>query len=655
MTPLLLALIILLGSGLLAALAGRRPSLASAFGAGGAVLASIVGLVPVAGALAGGPAATAVFPWAMPGGSFAFRLDGLSAVFLLPLLLLTAVAAIFGAGYLRHGEHADRTGPAWLLYNVLTASMIGVCTASNALFFLFAWECMSLASFFLVAFEAEKESVRRAAWTYLVATHLGTAFLLALFLVLARAAGSFEFAAFAGVLDSRAAGACVLLAFVGFGTKAGVVPFHVWLPEAHPAAPSHVSAVLSGVMVKTGLYGLFRVLGLLGAPEPWWGWLLLGFGAAGALAGVAFALAQQDLKRMLAYSTVENVGLILMGAGLGFTGIAYDRPALAALGFAAAFLHTINHALMKGLLFLAAGTVAQATGTRNMDRLGGLLKLLPRTGYAFLIGAAAIAGVPLLNGFLGEFALLLGTLRGMLKAGPELALPLAAALVVLALTAGLAVAAFTRAAGLVFLGTPRSPEAGRAREAGPLMTLPLLALAAACLVLGLNGHRLLQAVTPAVSTFTADSPRTLANLAAGFARIGEVGAAALILLLAAGALRAWLLRGRSVRSAGTWDCGYVAPTARMQYTASSFAQPLVDLLGPLTRTRKQIELPAELFPAGGTLATHTPDPGREHLFDPLFAATRALFARFHFIQTGRIHLYVAYVVFTLIALLIWKS
>jgi len=286
-----------------------------------------------------------------------------------------------------------------------------VVVARNGVLFLMSWELMSLASFFLVTLEDEKESVRRAGWIYLIAMHLGTAFLLAMFLLLGQNAASLDFER----LSTAAApsGVFFLLAVIGFGTKAGFIPMHVWLPEAHPAAPSHVSAVMSGVMIKTGIYGLLRILTLLGPPAAWWGWTLVAIGIVSGILGVLYALAQHDLKRLLAYHSVENIGIIALGLGIGVLGISYSNPMMAALGFTGGLLHVVNHALFKSLLFLGAGSVLHATGTGELDRLGGLLKRMPVTGTTFLIGAVAISGLPPLNGFVSEFLIYLGVIAGL--------------------------------------------------------------------------------------------------------------------------------------------------------------------------------------------------------------------------------------------------
>jgi formate hydrogenlyase subunit 3/multisubunit Na+/H+ antiporter MnhD subunit len=471
------------------ALALARARWASTVGAGGAVAGCALALSPSLQALLGRPVDPVRWSWSIPGGTLSFALDPLSGFFLLPTLVLAAAAAVYGHEYLRASAPPEGLGEAWLCYNLLVVSMALTLVAQNGVLFLLAWETMALTSFFLVVFERDKGGVRRAGWTYLVATHLGGAALLAMFVLAAGAAGSFEFSDLArlAVEPSGFKGLIFLLAVVGFGTKAGFVPLHVWLPEAHPAAPSHVSAVMSGVMIKTGIYGLVRLLVLLGPPAVWWGWLLVGIGVTSGILGVLFALAQHDLKRLLAYHSVENVGIITLGLGLGTVGLAAGMPALTVLGFGGGLLHVLNHALFKGLLFLGAGCVLRAAATREIDRLGGLLRRMPWTGACFLVGAAAIAGLPPLNGFVSEFLIYLGAFRGAVGAAgaATVIVPALATIGALALIGGLAAACFTKAFGIVFLGEPRTAAAEAAHEAGAAMRGPMVALAAACVIIGL--------------------------------------------------------------------------------------------------------------------------------------------------------------------------
>ncbi len=389
-----------------------------------------------------------------------------------------------------------------------------------------------------------------------------------------------------------------ILAVAGFGAKAGFIPFHVWLPEAHPAAPSHVSAVMSGVMIKTGIYGLLRTITFLGPPAQWWGWLLIGIGLVSGILGVLFALAQHDLKRLLAYHSVENIGIITLGLGLGLLGVAEHAPALAVLGFGGGLLHVINHALFKGLLFLGAGSVLHATGTLEIDLLGGLIKRMPWTAGTFLAGAVAISGLPPLNGFISEFLIYAGAYRAVGE--PSTAATGAAIIIGLALIGGLAAACFTKAFGIVFLGEPRSEAAAHGHEAGWAMRIPMLALAAGCALIGLVAPWVVSLTSGAVAIVSGLSAAVVqSQVASVMSPLASVVLAACLFALTAALLawvRRWILSGRPVEKSCTWSCGYARPTARMQYTASSFAQPLTGMFDLFLRQKAKFDKPEGIFP-----------------------------------------------------------
>jgi formate hydrogenlyase subunit 3/multisubunit Na+/H+ antiporter MnhD subunit len=643
MTLFLVGLGVVLAGGLLA-LRGSAVVAATA-----TVVGCGLGLIPAVRVLAGAPAESLRAAWSVPYGSFAVEIDALSALFLVPVLGLSALAAVYGAGYLGRGN-----GPAWFFTALLVASMALVVVARNGVLFLVAWETMALASFFLVAHESAKREVRDAAWTYLVATHIGAAFLLAFFVLIGRGAGSLDFDRL-GAYPRALGPTLFVLALVAFGSKAGFMPMHVWLPDAHPAAPSHVSALMSGVMIKTGIYGLLRAILLLGPPPAWWGWTLVAIGCVSGVLGVLFALAQHDLKRLLAYSSVENIGIIALGIGLGLVGVSAGAPALAALGFAGALLHLVNHAAFKGLLFLGAGSVLHATGTRDMDHLGGLLKRMPLTGASFLVGAAAISGLPPLNGFVSEFLIFLGAFGGGASLPAAQAVPAIATIGALALIGGLAAACFTKAFGIVFLGEPRGAHAEHAHDPGIAMRLPMFALAAACVAIGVLAPFAIDPLAPAVGQMAGRlAQERLAEAATPLAYVAAGGAGILALVTLLALVRLALLRGREVGEGGTWGCGYAQPTARMQYTSSSFAQPLTELFAPVLRTRRRLDAPAGLFPKGASLATETPDVCREALFRPAFLLVGWALARLGWLQQGRVHLYVLYIALTLLVLLVWK-
>jgi len=624
-------------------------------GAGCTVFGCLCGIVPAVRVVLGEPSQSLRMAWDVPYGSIFLELDPLSGFFLIPVFLLCALAAIYGAQYLEEYRGRKALAPPWFFFNLLVASMVIVILARNGVLFLVAWEVMALSSFFLVTFEDEKESTGQAGWIYLVASHIGTSFLLAMFILLGRANGSLDFDRFSA---SSGAGLLFVMALLGFGTKAGFIPLHIWLPEAHPAAPSHVSAVMSAVMIKTGIYGLLRVMMSLGTPQAWWGWVLCGIGLTSGIIGVLLALAQHDLKRLLAYHSVENIGIIALGLGVGVLGLRVGSPAVAVIGFAGALLHVLNHALFKGLLFLAAGNILHSTHTREIDHLGGLLKRMPRTGLIFLVGAAAISGLPPLNGFVSEFLIYLASFRGATSLGVAGSAPMLAAIAGLALIGGLAAACFTKAFGMVFLGQPRTAHAEHAREVGVAMVLPGFVLAAGCILIGLLGATVVASMAPVVSEVTGLSAAivrtSLLEAAHSVAFVSLTGGAlvGIAALLALG--RAIVLSGRPVSSNVTWDCGYAEPSRRMQYTASSFAQPLTDTFGLLLQTRRDLVAPRGLFPTEASLATETPDPYQEYIFQPFLRAIGRGFSTFRLVQQGQVQVYILYIAVTLILLLLWQ-
>jgi formate hydrogenlyase subunit 3/multisubunit Na+/H+ antiporter MnhD subunit len=481
-TPFILGLVLLVLAGAGCVVLGANSRVGEHWyrvltGAGCALL-----VVPAMRVLGGGTIDEVRLHAGVPGGPWVFGIDALSALFLLIIAAVGAAAAYYGATYLR----GHRRGPlAHLLLTLLIGELALVVVARAAMPFLVAWESMAVTAYLLIVFDHEQPEVRRAGLLYLVATHTGTLALLLMFAVWGNGATDLTFASLAaGRLPGEVAPAAVLmLALVGFGLKAGVVPLHVWLPPAHAAAPSHVSAFLSGVVIKMGIYGLFRVVALLDSIPAWWGWLLLASGALSGVLGVLWALAQHDLKRLLAFHSVENIGIILLGLGAGVLGLANDSPVVAQLGFASAALHTVNHALFKSLLFMGAGSVYQATHTREIDQLGGLARWMPRTAALFLIGSAAIVGLPPLNGFVSEWLLFRSFMHAGLEAGGLRVAVLAGP--VLGLIGALALACFAKVVGMIYLGTPRgTAETGGSESPSGLMH-PQIALAAGCAVIGL--------------------------------------------------------------------------------------------------------------------------------------------------------------------------
>jgi hydrogenase-4 component B len=506
-----------------------------------------------------------------------WQLDGISAFFGLVILSIAAVTTLYAIGHSRH-QHGFPGSP--VLYLIFILAMLGVVIAGDGFTFLLAWETMSLTSFGLVLTDHRRKVVREAAWAYLVMTHTATAFIVAAFLLLARTTGSLVFAdwtARADALDPAVASLVFGLGLIGFGTKAGMIPLHVWLPRAHPVAPAHVSALMSGVMIKLGIYGLVRLSFDWLAPGPaWWGALVLALGATSAVLGVLYALMQHDLKRLLAYHSVENIGIILLGIGVALVGRSQSLPSVVAIGLAAALFHVANHATFKALLFMGAGAIDSAVGTREIERLGGLIRRMPLTALCFLVGSAAISGLPPLNGFASEWLTFQSLLTlGRVAEEPQTALLPLLAGGALALTAALAVACFVKAFGVSFLAMPRSAEAAAAREAGVLELIAMGALALACIALGIAAVPVVwgigQLVPAAAISFPAPA---LGPVGVGAGRLVVPGIALVLVALAALAVLVPRLLG-PVRSrvAETWACGITLQPIH-EYTATAFAKPI---------------------------------------------------------------------------------
>jgi hydrogenase-4 component B len=599
------------------------------------------------------------------------RVDSLSALFLVALGLVGAACSVFGIGYRSHA--APDRDPVAAAYPVFIAALALVFGAANVVSFLLAWELMALASAALVVGSRPDAVTARAGYLYLALTHLATAGLVVAFAMLASASGSFDLASFgpaAAGLSPAARDAVFLLLLVGFATKAGAIPFHVWLPRAHPVAPSHVSALMSGVMIKAGIYGLVRFgLEILGPGPSWWGLLVLGIGVASAVLGVLYALMENDLKRLLAFSSIENVGIILIGVGVSMLATEQGIGPLAALALAAALVHALNHAVFKSLLFLAAGAVQSGAGTRDLNRLGGLVRAMPATMLAFAIGAAAIAGLPPLNGFVGEWL----TFQALVGAGADAALsPVTRSAALLAigglgLTAALALACFVKATGVGFLALPRSAGAAAAQEGGRSMAGAMAALAAVVVGLGLAAGPVAGAVAGiARDTLTAGTPG-LADLvprggAAPGAAVpslagGPVYAAAgvgLALAFVAGAIWFIGVRGRAVRHVPTWTTG-VAPEPAFEYTGASFAKLILLYFGQVLRPSREVTVelhPGTPFPRTIRYRGEPRQVLEERLYGPVHRAAVGAAQLARRLQGGSLQLYLAYSVVAVVLLLV---
>ena len=627
-------------------------------------LGGVLGLVLFAiglGAVSGS-AEVAVLTIGLPTLPFHLRLDSLSAFFLIVIGCAAAGVSAFAAGYFRRGEGTP-PGLLCLEYHVFLASMAGVVLADDAYSFMVMWETMALSSFFLVTANHRIPEIRSAGYLYLLMAHIGAIGILMCFGVLQAGTGDYTFASMrAQNLTPFWGSVAFLLAVFGFGTKAGALPLHVWLPEAHPAAPSPVSALMSGVMLKTAIYGLLRVLfDLLHVQLWWWGGLLLALGLATALFGVVFAAAQVDMKRLLAYSSIENIGLMFAGIGLAVVFSAYGMLPMAALALTASLYHVAAHALFKSLLFLSTGSVLHATAERNLGKLGGLIRTMPWVAWLTLLGVLASAGLPPLGGFVSEWLLLQSFLfaPGLPDPVLNMLIPVVAALI--ALVAALAGYTMVKFFGVIFLGRPREEKLAHAHDAGPWERAGMVWLAAGCIGLGLLPIQFIRVIEPVTQQLvgaglgeaTAAGRWLLAPTSVERASYSPV---IFLLGVAASCALAYLLVRRfyhgRLRRADLWDCGYPGQTPRMQDTAEGFGQPIRQIFTPFFRMQRELPSPFDSRPRYRVVVE---DPIWHALYLPIAAAVARVARVVGLLQQGRIAVYLLYSFVTLIAMLLVVS
>lgn len=649
MTLLFVALLALFALAVVGVAARRSPWVGTAVYGGTAAACGLIGLWAVEALVGRGGVAAAVLPIGLPWIGVHLRADGVSAFFLLVVALGGVTASLFGWGYerahVRAAAHhaADHThgesGPVLPFFPLFLAGMSLVLLANDAFSFLVSWEFMSLTSWLLVLSTHREPDTPDAARLYLVMAVLGTACLLLAFGLLVGTGGDYRFDAIRQhPPEAGAAALTVLLVVLGAGSKAGLVPLHVWLPLAHPAAPSHVSALMSGVMTKVAVYALVRVLfDLLGEPVWWWGGALMAAGAVTAVMGVLYALMQDDVKRLLACSTIENIGVIVIALGLALVFKASHTPVIAALALSAALLHVVNHSLFKSLLFFVAGAILTATGTRDLNRLGGLIHRMPTTAVLALIGAAAISALPPLNGFVGEWLLFQAILNA--PALPEWSLKIGIAVVgaAVALATALAAACFVRLYGIAFLGRPRSTEAGRAGEVGRAMLAGMAIPAALCVALGVLPTLVIRLFEPAVRAMVQAGPfddrsyqpwiwlaptSAIGNSYNGLILLAMIAALSVALVLA---IHRWA--SDRVRRSIAWGCGHdgTDPAALSQYSASSFAQPIRRAFGgTVFNARDRVDMPEPGDTRPASLTVRWTDPAWAFLFTPVRRAVNWL-------------------------------
>lgn len=601
--------------------------------------------------------------------SLDLKIDNLSAFFLLALSILVFCVSIYSIGYISHYIGKRNVGLFNFLYPTFILTMMFVLTSANAIFFYISWETMSLLSYFLVVFESEKDENHRAGTLYIVMTHLATAFLLIGFMIIFSYTKSFDLYDSSAAMPEMAKNIVFLLFLIGFGTKAGVIPLHIWLPYAHPAAPSNVSALMSGIMIKTAIYGLIRfVLCYLGVEQTWWGGLILVLGMISAVLGVAYALMEHDIKRLLAFHSVENIGIILIGLGVSFLAFAHQNALVGGLALTAALLHTFNHTLFKGGLFLGAGSIQYAAHTKDIEKLGGLIKKMPLTSLFVLCFSLAISAIVPFNGFISEWLTYQSLFASILSEQISLNILFILAVAALGLTGALAAACFVKLFGISFLGLPRSEQANKAEDVPVSMNIGMGILAFFCLIIGLFPLPVLRLIDAV--TFSLGGSSIFGELRGGFmlayypltVSANAISPLAFLLLVIALILLSLLviriIGGRYIeRKYGTWDCGFEGLTSRMQYTATGFAKPLKIVLRILLRPTRKLTVEGESFyhPKSIKYTTSAGSIFEDFLYRPVLQAIRLFSQKTKFqIQTGNIHSYLFYIFATILILMVYN-
>lgn len=649
-----------------AAILGRKPRTANVVAHMTSLLGGVTGTVAALNALLDNQIIS-LSAWHIAADvPLSFRVDALAAFFLLVICLTAAAASIYSIGYVTEYYNRKNIGLLGGGLNLFLFSMTCVVTVDNAFAFLIAWELMSLVSFFLVMYEHERPEVRRAGYVYIVMTHIGTIFIIISFLALFIFAGNFSFTAFQNMssqLPGWLKNLVFIMVLIGFGTKAGIVPLHVWLPRAHPAAPSHISALMSAVMIKTAAYGILRVcFDFLGGVSVWWGAILLAAGALSAFIGILYGLAENDIKRFLAYSSAENMGIIFMGIGAALIFNSYHQPLLAALALTAALYHILNHAMFKSTLFMGAGAVLFTTHTRNINELGGLIKRMPETAVFFLAGGLALSALPPFNGFVSEWA----TFQSLLHLSFDINNPwwkiiggLAAS--ILGITGALAAGGFIKHFGTAFLAMPRSKNAEHAEEVPAAMRLGMAISALFCLVLGIWPgfvltiieninkkifHIHLTGNTICYIPFTGHSPESLFP---GIAMLTLLGIPTLIIIL----LRI-LLGSNTIQTGETWNCG-TPLKASMEYTGTSFSHPVLRILQRLIGTHGTVKVYEQYayYPRKIGYHLYNYHSIEDIAYKPLVTLAVKLSQVIRLIQNGNLQSYLAYMIITLIMALLW--
>ncbi len=581
-------------------------------------------------------------------GEIPLVLDSLSAWFIIVISITFITSSIYGAKYMEaYEERKSNLSLHWICFLITKTGLIAITILQNSIAFLIAWEIMAICAFFLVIFEGEKMKTIKAGMNYLIQSHLVILFLSISFIWVASKTGSFSFSSvseFAKTQKPVVNLVLMLLFFIGFGFKAGFIPFHTWLPHAHPAAPSHISGMMSGVLIKIGIYGILRMILLINVNYLVTGYFILFISVITGIYGVMQAIVQHNLKRLLAYHSIENIGIIGIGIGIGCIGIGNGNEIMSVLGFSGALLHVLNHSLFKSLLFYSAGNVYQSTHTMNIERFGGLIRKMPHTAILFLIAALAICGLPPFNGFVSEFLIYCGSLKGIISIPfPQILFPVLAMLG-LALIGGLAILCFTKAFGSIFLGVPRTAFHKEPIENHIMKLVPMYLIVALILLIGIFPQLFFKVLMKPVSQFVSAMPFAGTEVV-HFEVINKIGLfsfAFVILAALVFIIRRFVNSNKTIGKEETWGCGYVKPNNKMQYTASSFVRSYRKLAEPVLMFKKNKKEISGIFPSEGGHEIHPMDKIEEYLIQQPLRQFRLFLSKFLFLQNGKLQFYVLY-------------
>ena len=588
-------------------------------------------------------------------GLISFKIDALSAFFILVISIMSILAVFYSNEYLKpYIDKGKNINNNMFFLTMMIAAMLLVVTCQNALFFLIAWEIMSLSSFFLVIFEHEKKEVIKAGIKYLVFMHVSVVFIIIAFALASINANSFDFSMIANSFNNNLniANIVFVLSFIGFGIKAGYVPFHNWLPDAHPAAPSHVSAVMSGVMIKTGIYGILRMLTLLPNVDKGLSYFVLIIAVISGLYGVLYAITQRDIKKLLAYCSIENIAIISIGIGIGMLGLSYNATPVAVLGFSGAILHVLNHSIFKELLFFGAGNIYIKTHTKNMEQLGGLIKKMPVTAFMFLIGSIAICGLPPFNGFISEFLIYLGMIKSFSINNFFCILAVVLSLSSLALIGSMAILCFTKAFSIIFLGSPRSEIVEHVNEdVSKKAIMPMAVLVMFIFLIGLFPQYVLNAIFLPVEVLIGEKFE-FSSLVVDVMQI--ISFILFLFLLTVGVLvfiKYRFSKGK-IFEFETWGCGYNKPNNCMQYTGSSYSKPFVVVLRPFFKKIFDVVRPKKLFPTEAHYLSQIDDIEEAYFINPLVKLDEKFLSKFEKLQDGNLQMYIQYGLWFLVLILV---